>query len=220
MEKFADFRRAGKTVVVVSHAMGSLRTLCDEAAWLEHGKLVDVGEASDIVESYIEAGHVKRADGAAGQVVGERSGSGEVVLTKVELLNADGKPTNTVHSADEIVVRMHYRADKRIERPLFALSLDTLAGVHVWAHNSRDGNCTPDSIMGEGSVEIRIPRLSLQAGTFDLHASINDYLWAHPYDRWRFCLRFDILDRPNHDGGGIVDLGGSWTLPADQKVAY
>ena len=35
MEKFADFRRAGKTVVIVSHAMGSLRTLCDQAAWLE-----------------------------------------------------------------------------------------------------------------------------------------------------------------------------------------
>jgi hypothetical protein len=91
--------------------------------------------------------------------------------------------------------------------------MDTLAGVFVWAHNSRDGNCTPDSIKGEGSVEVCIPRLSLQAGTFDVHASVNDYLWAHVYDRWRFCLRFDVLDRPNHDGGGIVDLGGTWAVP-------
>src|SRR5215212_3969657 len=49
LEKFAEFRRAGKTVVVVSHAMGSLRTYCDEAAWLEHGKLVKVGPATGIV---------------------------------------------------------------------------------------------------------------------------------------------------------------------------
>ncbi|HEY8827877.1 MAG TPA: ABC transporter ATP-binding protein, partial [Jatrophihabitantaceae bacterium] len=60
MEKFADFRRSGKTVVIVSHAMGSLRNLCDEAAWLKHGELVDVGDTNELVESYIETGHVKR----------------------------------------------------------------------------------------------------------------------------------------------------------------
>src|SRR5664280_8272 len=33
-EKFSEFRRAGKTVVVVSHAMETVRTMCDEVAWL------------------------------------------------------------------------------------------------------------------------------------------------------------------------------------------
>jgi ABC-type polysaccharide/polyol phosphate transport system ATPase subunit len=216
MEKFADLRHSGKTVVIVSHAMGSLRNLCDEAAWLQHGELIEVGDTNDLVENYIETGHVKRViDTGSGPVMSDRSGSGEVVLTAVELLDAKHTPTSTVHSADEVVVRMRYDAKERVERPLFALSLDTLAGVHVWTHNSRDGDCTPDSIKGEGWVEIRIPRLSLQAGTFDLHASVNDYLWAHPYDRWRFALRFDVLDRPGHDGGGIVDLGGTWTLSTD-----
>jgi ABC-2 type transport system ATP-binding protein len=108
---------------------------------------------------------------------------------------------------------MHYRASEPIERPLFALSLDTLAGVFVWSHNNRDGGCVPEKIVGEGSLDIRIPRLNLQAGTFDLHASINNYLWTHIYDRWRYSLRFDVLARPNHDGGGIVDLGGTWAVP-------
>jgi ABC-2 type transport system ATP-binding protein len=213
MEKFADFRRSGKTVVIVSHAMGSLRNLCDEAAWLKHGELVDVGDTNELVESYIETGHVKRVATVAEAADGHRSGSGEVVLTKIELLDAVGEPGNTVHTADEVTFRMHYRASEPIERPLFALSIDTLSGVYVWSHNNRDGGCVPEKIVGEGSLDVRIPRLNLQAGTFDLHASVNDYLWAHVYDRWRFCLRFDVLDRPNHDGGGIVDLGGTWAVP-------
>ena len=36
-EKFAELREAGKTIVLVSHTMGSIHNLCDEVAWLEHG---------------------------------------------------------------------------------------------------------------------------------------------------------------------------------------
>ena len=38
-EKFAELKHSGKTVVIVSHALGSVRNLCDEVALLEHGKL-------------------------------------------------------------------------------------------------------------------------------------------------------------------------------------
>ena len=44
MDKFADYRKAGKTVVIVSHAMGSLRSMCDSAAWLQKGQLIEVGK--------------------------------------------------------------------------------------------------------------------------------------------------------------------------------
>ena len=45
-EKFAEFKDEGRTVIVVSHGLGEMRTLCDEAAWLDHGKLVEVGPAA------------------------------------------------------------------------------------------------------------------------------------------------------------------------------
>jgi ABC-type polysaccharide/polyol phosphate transport system ATPase subunit len=213
LEKFADFRRAGKTVVIVSHAMGSMRNLCDEVAWLKHGDLIAVGDVNHIVETYIEAAHVKRESTNADDKPQDRSGSGEVVLTGVELLDSSQAAVDTVRTADEVVIRMHYQAESLIERPLFALSMDTLSGTHVWAHNSREGRAVPETISGSGYVDVRIPRLNIQAGTFDLHASINDYTWTHTFDRWRFARRFDVLSRPDHDSGGIVDLAGQWSLP-------
>jgi ABC-2 type transport system ATP-binding protein len=42
-EKFADLRDAGKTIVVVSHSLSTVRTMCDEAAWLEHGVVKEIG---------------------------------------------------------------------------------------------------------------------------------------------------------------------------------
>ena len=38
-ERFADLRAEGRTIVVVSHSLGSIQAICDEVAWLDHGVL-------------------------------------------------------------------------------------------------------------------------------------------------------------------------------------
>jgi ABC-type polysaccharide/polyol phosphate transport system ATPase subunit len=48
---------AGKTVILVSHSMESVRDMCDRAAWLSHGKLVEVGEAGATITSYLDSLH-------------------------------------------------------------------------------------------------------------------------------------------------------------------
>ena len=51
-KKFVDFKEAGKTVIMVTHSMGSLRDMCDQAAWLDNGRLVEVGTAQNVIASY------------------------------------------------------------------------------------------------------------------------------------------------------------------------
>ena len=43
VEKIDELRSTGKTIVIVSHALGSMRNLCDKVALLEHGELQRVG---------------------------------------------------------------------------------------------------------------------------------------------------------------------------------
>lgn len=51
-DKFADFKRAGKTVILVSHSMDSVRSMCDHAAWLNKGELMAVGGATETIAAY------------------------------------------------------------------------------------------------------------------------------------------------------------------------
>ncbi|MEL4319022.1 ABC transporter ATP-binding protein [Leifsonia sp. YIM 134122] len=51
-QKFADFKKQGKTVVVVSHSMGTMQQMCDKLAWLHHGDLKAVGDAPDVIAKY------------------------------------------------------------------------------------------------------------------------------------------------------------------------
>jgi lipopolysaccharide transport system ATP-binding protein len=52
MNKIKEFRRQGKTLLCVSHAPTMIKTFCDSALWLDHGKLVMAGKAADVLEAY------------------------------------------------------------------------------------------------------------------------------------------------------------------------
>jgi lipopolysaccharide transport system ATP-binding protein len=55
LQKFSDFKAAGRTVILVSHSMESVREMCDEVAWLEKGKLQLVGEAGKVIKRYLNS---------------------------------------------------------------------------------------------------------------------------------------------------------------------
>jgi ABC-2 type transport system ATP-binding protein len=54
-QKFVDFKKAGKTVIMVTHSMGSLKEMCDQAAWIDQGRLVTVGDAPSVIAAYMES---------------------------------------------------------------------------------------------------------------------------------------------------------------------
>jgi len=43
-----------KTVVIVSHSLGTLKELCNEVLWLDEGKIVMRGEPKEVIEKYEE----------------------------------------------------------------------------------------------------------------------------------------------------------------------
>lgn len=55
LQKFKDFRSEGRTVILVTHSMDSVREMCDEVAWLEKGKLQVVGESGKVVKQYLNS---------------------------------------------------------------------------------------------------------------------------------------------------------------------
>ena len=54
-EKFRSFKKDGKTVILVSHDLVSVRNMCDQAAWLSHGELVASGDANSTIAAYLDS---------------------------------------------------------------------------------------------------------------------------------------------------------------------
>ncbi|MEY2399810.1 MAG: type transport system ATP-binding protein [Actinomycetota bacterium] len=208
-EKFAELRQAGKTIVVVSHALGTMRTLCDHIAHLEHGVLKAVGPATEVIDGYVSTTHTDRVDDGAG---GTRWGSGEAHYDKIELVDADGHKTSVVHTGDRCTLRLHYTATQPIERPVFGIGISTVDGTLVAGPNTRDALAVPDKIDGTGVVDFALDRLSLLPGSYTVDCSLMDFKCLHAFDYRQRTLRFDVEAGDPHDTVGLVTLNGKWTI--------
>jgi ABC-type polysaccharide/polyol phosphate transport system ATPase subunit len=212
MAKFADLRRRGRTVVIVSHSMGAMRNMCDGVAWLDAGRLMETGRPEHIIDRYVDQGHeaVESEDG------GRRWGSGEAQVSRVEILDRHGVPTTLTHTGEPVTVRLSWQAEEPVLEPVLGLTLWTREGVEVWSQHTRDAEFPIDKLVGSGSVDFVVPRLMLLPGAYDLSAAIVDQSLTHVYDHRRYCCPFYVEAGPLRDTSGLISLGGSWqTVPLD-----
>ena len=210
LEKFADFRRSGKTVVIVSHDSGSMRGMCDQVAWLDQGRLLTTGSPGEVVDEYFDTDMTAREDRVVDAAGAERWGSGEARVVRVELLDGDGGPVPRVGSQAPATLRIHWEASAPVQRPVFGLALEHLDGTHLWGHHSKGTDAVPDVLEGTGYVDCQVPRLALQPGTYQVNASIVDESLMHEYDLRRAVLRFDVDRGAVRDTVGYVALSASW----------
>jgi ABC-2 type transport system ATP-binding protein len=207
-EKFADLRDAGKTIVVVSHSLSTVRTMCDEAAWLEHGVVKEIGSPGLLIEKYVEDTHTERVAAEGG---GSRWGSGEVRIERVELLDEQGRPTLRVRAGSPATLRFHYVTDGPVRNPVVGFGLHRIDGVHASGVNSRE-TVVPDRIDGRGHVDFAIDRMPLVQGSYDVTVAVVDDSNLHTFDYRTKALRFDVGAGRPREVEGVFAVEGRWSF--------
>jgi ABC-2 type transport system ATP-binding protein len=211
-EKFAELRHDGKTIVLVSHALGTMQHMCDEVAWMDHGVCRELGPAPQVVDQYLsslQADPVATDDGSSGS----RHGTGEIRVVGVEMLDAKGQPVVAARTGDEVTFRMRYETTRPVKRPVFGVGIYTLEGILATGPNLKDVNRVPDELSGTGTVELTIPRIMLLPGNYDLSAGVTDDAILHVYDWRRKSFRFTVLPGTPHEAaGGLFSMAGTWTV--------
>src|ERR1700676_5497691 len=55
LDQFAEFRRRGKTILLVTHSLGLVERFCDEALWLDSGRVRAHGDPRRVIDAYLAA---------------------------------------------------------------------------------------------------------------------------------------------------------------------
>ncbi|MGD9996124.1 MAG: ABC transporter ATP-binding protein [Ilumatobacteraceae bacterium] len=210
LEKFVEFRNEGRTIVLVTHAMNTVRDMCDRAVWLTHGVVTGEGDPAELVEAYTETmlgDRERRSDGSI------RRGSGEVQNVAIELFVGDGStPVKRFRTGDDVTLRLHYRAIKAVPRPVFGFAIEQVGGPVVTSPCTRDVGLVPNSVDGDGVVEIKLGSVPILPGTYDIHTSVTDFNRSFVYDHVQSHLRIDVMTGRRHETGGVVTLEPEWTV--------
>jgi ABC-type polysaccharide/polyol phosphate transport system ATPase subunit len=222
LEKFADFKRRGKTIILVTHTLDLVTRLCDEALWLDRGKARAHGDPKRVVDAYLleVAGSENRATDAIpdtaepGSNGAGRWGSKEAEIEHVELVRPDGQPAHVFESGQPMRIRVRVRAVRPLQDFVFGIGIFTADGVCCFGTNTQIEGSVPRELSGSGEFTVHIDRLDLVAGAYRLDVAVHRQDGV-PYDYHRLLYSFRVASpvkdtgiyRPRHRwtfGGGIA----------------
>jgi len=211
-----ELRKRGTTVVLVTHSLGLIRDLCDQAAWLDNGEVRELGAARDVADRYIASvnereAHAQHVGGGTGpsDETPMRLGSGEVRITSLEYLDGEGNHSPVLLAGAACTIRMHFEARSPISRAVFGLGFHHESGANVAGPNS--GRVGPYSLeRGSGYVDFAVDELPFQQGSFQVSTAIVER--GHTYD---YANReFDLHVRGQGDEEpGLTRMPGTWRPP-------
>jgi lipopolysaccharide transport system ATP-binding protein len=219
-----ELRRRGTTIVLVSHSLGLMADLCDDALWIDKGKLKSMGPVREVIDDYLEAVNEKEAeshssDADAIEVEGEKSrrlGSGEVRVTRVEFVDHKGASTGFLTSGEKCTVRMHYTATVDLPSVTFGLGFNHESGVSVAGPNSGFGERALPISAGSGHVDFAVDALILQPSTFLVTTAAVDR--GHTYDFRDRAFELRVRAHGAVTEPGLVWMAGNWNYTADQST--
>ena len=227
MDKMGEFKRSGKTIVLVSHALEAVRNLCDRVIWLENGVIVEEGGPVAVLDHYLHAANLKTKERMEHELawhkrqaiecgpsseggVYKRWGTGEVRIDRVELLNGDGKETAIFETGDAMKVRLWYSSTEPVQRPVFGVGLCRADGILISGPNTLITDLPIASINGSGYLDYVIESLPLLYGAYELSVSVYDETLSHPYDHHERLYTFRVESGRVRERFGMITLSGKW----------
>jgi ABC-type polysaccharide/polyol phosphate transport system ATPase subunit len=195
LDRMEYFRKAGKTVLFVSHDPVLMQRFCDRAVWMEQGRVEMCGAAREVVTRYqafcerLESERLRAVarNGSAGslgareheeilrhlQLTGSRWGNGRIRFTDIEIINRQGEARWIFKTGDSATIRLHLEADDDYAAPVLALDFYRYDGVFVGSINNLDTHPAPCSLRrGENLIELHIPALELMHNVYFLSLKV------------------------------------------------
>jgi len=151
----------------------------------------------------------KKRQGTGGRIE-RRWGAGDVEIVAVSFLDAAGGERRVFEAGEPWGVRLHYRAHRRIQRPVFGLAVHRSDGLHVCGPNTHFASLDIPFVEGEGTVLYHMARLPLMEGTYLVSVASHNLADTVMYDYHDRLYTFKVCQFEEGERYGLVSLGGEW----------
>jgi len=213
IDRIMEMKRAGTTIIFISHDLRNVAHLCSDIVWMEHGVMRLAGPAESVLAQYRD--HLFNKTGR--QMTSEnelggfrRWGTKQIEITRVRLLNEQGEESTIYRTGDSLCVEMAYIAHEPIEEPEFGLALHRHDGVHVTGPNTQAAGLNLGMVQGPGIIRYDIHRLALLPGRYNLTTAVHDSVDPIAYDYHEEAYSFRIVDNGARQAEGFVLLDADW----------
>ncbi len=169
LERIAELRKAGRTVVFISHDLAAVYRLCDRALLLSHGSILADGPARQVIDQYQQltfAGEssIRNDDEEDGDSATPARCSG------ISFHSPDSQ--DGIRTGYPLVARLDYRASRSVPDAIFKISIYWPSGylcAQLTTESTRGGiHLQP----GRGVVDFQCPKLPVVPGLYRVDLAI------------------------------------------------
>ncbi len=133
-DAFSRLHREGRTIVLVTHDMGTVEGHCDRAILLEGGAIAEAGDSGDVARRYLQLNFEQRQAAVQSEDVRLAGGGHDVArFLEPRILGPDGEPASSIEAGQPIRLEATIEAVDRIENPFFGFQLLNADDLQIFA---------------------------------------------------------------------------------------
>ena len=220
--KMETVAKSGRTVLFVSHNLGSIQNLCTRCVLLNGGKLIQEGDPSAVVMTYVSQGLVGASD-----FLQAHEPDKPINLRKVSLSTASNDSAHEFSYDQQIKINIEYEVNEPVRNCSVWIGIRTVEQTLAFGTSDTDVDAELFSGRDKGyyRTSVTIPGQWLNAGRYFIVAGITKYPQLTNYDRVE-CASFTIHDtgtpekvRTGHGRPGILQPLLTWSTSDHAPIA-
>ena len=206
--KIWDFKRAGGTLVFVSHDPAAVERLCDRAILLEHGRVVERGTAEEVVRAY----HRRLASLAPGvtteRVLGRATQSCQI--HEVRAVGGDKTVRDRFMEGEPFAIEIWLRSETGVTTAQLTLGLRDGGGRTIAAQTTPALGLRPGELE---AVRLHLPEPPLRDGRFFVDVRVVSHEDDQELAVAENALELTVFSE-EATSEGPIRLGATWELPS------
>lgn len=203
-----ELRQQGTTMIFISHNLEAVQKLCDRVLVLQQGRVIEEGSPTDMVRRYREGiltGVLKPS--IAPQSLRQ---PGALQIRQVTLRDREGAVIESLATGESLRIDVEYRAARPITQPTFRIGIERLDGLLCHASSSHHQNGLPQQLVGEGTVTLEYPVISLLPNVYQVIVEIFEGNGPIPIASVRQGCFFQVTS--DHQEYGTIHLDHRWSF--------
>ncbi len=184
--KFEEFKKMGKTIIFVSHDLGSISKYCDRVFLLNKGNLLGEGSPKEMIDAFkrvLVGQYDENGEGASSDSMKENMnpetleyGTRQAEIIECYVTDENGVRSTAVLKGTEFTVHMKVKVNDHIPAPIFAVSFKDIRGTEITGTNTMAEKAFLDCVEPGQMKEITFTqKMSLQGGEYLLSFGVTGY---------------------------------------------
>src|SRR5437867_5237501 len=167
LAQMGEVSHQGRTVFFVSHQMSAVKTLCSRVVYLDRGRIVNDGDAKQVVHHYLTEGS-NELKPVRTWPDREAPGNDQFRLRALRSVDSAGEPCNSFYSSQPVAVEMEFDLHFLHSALMVGFELIHRDGTIVFRsnHNDRSQGEWPSLRVGRNRLQCQIPPGLLNYGTY------------------------------------------------------